>query len=163
MNHNDPQAKLIMAGVRSTALASHVLALAELVRPHQPEMAEVVVSMAKAVLRDWGIDAGEASPVTTPANDEPTLIWPPPSSALPDVYRENYYHARKEMRALALDEGDSPCVVGPDEELAFTGFARAHQDGGWLMRFSHREHTFWLHHRDVQPGDEIPKGYDGQG
>lgn len=165
--------KIVLAGARSVALATQMIAFVGDIRKHHPEVANNLETLSNAVLADWGLSANpkKADPAptpaapATPAKPPESLSWPPKPPVLADVYTENFYHVREPTKGrddVLGVVGDEALELEPDMKLRFTGTARWEEGVGWWLRVAMLSPTgspltTWVLHTRLKPGDEIPK------
>ncbi len=152
-------ARLILAGARSVALATQVIAFIDDFKRQQPEVGPYLETLCRNVIKDWGLDM--AIPAAAAPTEEPVLVWPPREPTLPDVFMENFYSVRAPVTGQALFPDDNVIELQPDVRLRFTGKAHwSAADRCWMFRVtatSHADLTTWVRHTVLKPGDEIPK------
>lgn len=161
--------KIIMAGVQSCILANQVLCT-KWENPESPE-AKVAVASALTVLKYWGIEIKDVEPKPTNPAPEPApapaeMIWPPVHldgrprfSALPDVYKENYYHVYEDA---ARRDPANPIVgflLTPEDQLLLQKAYWSEEAMQWrlqmLLKREGGDQVFWINHCQVKPGEEI--------
>lgn len=153
--------KIIMAGVQSCILAHQVLNT----KWSDPEgaAAQLATESARVVLKYWGIEiksVDQPEPASKPAE----MIWPPVHldgrprfSALPDVYKENYYHV---YEAQTVPSGGTVgFVVNPEDLLVLQKAYWSEEALQWRLQVLFQRPTgnefFWINHCQVKPGEEI--------
>jgi len=160
--HDNATTALVMAGARAVSLATQTLAFIGDIKRHHPEAAVLQERIAREVLKDWGLAMPEEYPhAPTPPASTPELRWPPEAPAVPDVYRENYYHVREPLTAQGLEAGDNALDLKPEDRLVWTGRSYWGEGEHYMMRMSPVDMpgdlTTWVASRQLRPGDEIPE------